>query len=56
LNYVVSVNPNSGQVWLRVEYDRAYFSFETVESMTEDYIANLKSLAFVSDKAVAAAS
>jgi hypothetical protein len=51
LNFVVSVNPNTGEVWLRVEYDRSYFSVETVESMTDDYIAHLKSLAFISDEA-----
>jgi hypothetical protein len=56
LNYVVSVNPDSGQVWLRVEYDRSYFTTGTVESMAEDYIARLKSLAFAADEACVTAS
>jgi amino acid adenylation domain-containing protein len=56
LNFEVSVNPNTGEVWLRVEYDRSYFSVETIESMTDDYIANLKSLAFTADEAYATAA
>jgi amino acid adenylation domain-containing protein len=46
LNYVVALDPNSGQVLLRVEYDKSYFSARTVEAMTNDYIARLKSMAF----------
>jgi len=38
LNYVLSVDPFNGSIAFRVEYDRSYFSHESICSMTGNYI------------------
>jgi len=38
LNYALSVDPFRGDINYRVEYDRAYFSENTIELLTDEYI------------------
>ena len=44
LNYVVSVNPFSGEVGLQVGYNEQYFSGEDVRSMAEEYVVLLRKM------------
>jgi amino acid adenylation domain-containing protein len=44
LNYIVSVNPFNQELGLRVEYDRNYFSRESICSTINQYIGLLESL------------
>ena len=44
LNYTIALDPDSGHALLRVEYDKSYFTGRTIDSMTSDYLAMLKSL------------
>jgi hypothetical protein len=44
LNYIVSINSFNGNIALRVEYDKAYFTGETIRSMAGDYLSLLKRL------------
>jgi hypothetical protein len=42
LNYVVSMEPSSGNVSLNVEYDQMYFSSKDIRSMLQNYIEMVK--------------
>jgi hypothetical protein len=44
LNYIVSINPFTGNIAFRVEYDKAYFTSETIRSMTYEYVCLLTHL------------
>jgi amino acid adenylation domain-containing protein/FkbM family methyltransferase len=43
LNYIVSVDPFNGNIGFRVEYDKSYFSHESIRSLTEQYVELLRS-------------
>ncbi|HVI73283.1 MAG TPA: condensation domain-containing protein, partial [Pyrinomonadaceae bacterium] len=43
LNYIVSVDPFNGNIGFRVEYDKSYFSRESIRSLTEQYVELLRS-------------
>jgi amino acid adenylation domain-containing protein/FkbM family methyltransferase len=43
LNYIVSVDPFNGNIGFRVEYDRSYFSRESIRSLTGQYVELLRS-------------
>jgi hypothetical protein len=38
LNYALSIDPFSGAINYRVEYDRAYFGEEAVRLLTDEYV------------------
>jgi amino acid adenylation domain-containing protein len=41
LNYIISVDPFNENIAVRVEYDKRYFDGETIEAMSNDYLALL---------------
>lgn len=45
LNYIVSVNPFNSRISLDVEFDRLYFSIESVKAYGENYLEFLRSYA-----------
>ena len=43
LNYIVSVDPFNGNIGFRVEYDKSYFTGQSIRSLTEQYVELLRS-------------